>query len=348
MAVPSAGDFSASQLLRIQTKADQLWSQNRNRADYLARVEVLNALRARQTAQMAALQDPMKTNTVRLMWLHGCGITDGAVSDDCSISGTELSSNYEDYEIDIFRQASFSIKEWEMRTEEFNMEEKIAVGLLRADKALSEYLAQQCVSKLIAFAGVNSYTTPIGAAAWTNSSAAIGGYTEIPADQWDTKLLNRLNVAANKNKFFAPYLVSGEALEYITTEAVQDRGNDNGSGDFVRVSGWDINVDYNNVDAVGSPLFYTFMVDTGAVAIVNKNYNPVTPAVYQNPYRTHYQYASQNVPGLVYDAFYTQSCTSNEVTHSWKLKLNAGIYLNPTGCTETNTGVLAFVRPTGI
>jgi hypothetical protein len=345
MAIPAAGNFDASQILRLQRKADQIWADNMARQDYVARTGILSALRARQTAQLAELQDPMKSHTIRVMWLHACDIADQAVSDECNFSANELSSDYNDYTIDITRECNFAVKtRLDLRSDEFNEEEKIARGLLAADRELCEYFAQQCVSKLNTFAGTNTYNGPLGGTAWTNSA----GSTEIPADQWNSTLMNSLSVAAYKQKFNAPFIVAGESLHYVIEEARQNRGNLDGAGDFVRMGLIDAAVDYVNIDLVNDPEYAAYMINTGAVAIVTKNYNPINPMVSQNPWTMHYRYASQNVPGLVFDAFMTEACSSREITKKWSIQLNAGIYLNPHGCTETNTGVLKFVRPTGI
>ena len=71
------------------------------------------------------------------------------------------------------------------------------------------------------YAGTNTYGGPLGSTAWTNSA----GSTEVPADQWNSTLMNSLNVAAYKQKFNAPFLVAGEALHYVIEEARQNRGN---------------------------------------------------------------------------------------------------------------------------
>ena len=345
MAIPAAGNFDASQILRIQKKADDIWAANMSRADYVARTGVLSALRARQTANLVDLQDPMKTNTVRVMWLHACDVDDEAAGDPCSFSVNELQSDYNDYTIDITRQAGFSVKtRLDLRTDEFSEQEKVAIGLLKADKVLCEYLAQQAVSKLNTYAGTNTYAGPLGSTAWTNSA----GSTEVPADQWNSTLMNSLNVAAYKQNFNAPYLVTGEALHYVIEEARQNRNNDDGSGNFVRIGTIDAAVDYVNIDDVNSGEYAAYLINTGAIAVVSKNYNPVAPMMSNNPWTVHYRYASQNIPGLVFDAFQTEACSGGEITKKWLLQMNAGIYLNPHGCTETNTGVLKFVRPTGI
>lgn len=346
MAVPAAGTFTASQLLKVQAMADDLWMDNQTQSDYVARCEVVKALMAEQTAQLAPLQDPEKTRTVKLIWLNACGVTTAAVDDDCSITGTELSSDSKEYAIDLFRTSSFSIKEIKSRTDEFSMGQQAAKGLLAADKALCEWLAGQAVAKLETFRGTNVYTAPVGATAWTFASSD----TTIPADQWDTTLMPRLSLAAEKNYMTNPYLLTGEAMWYINEEAVNNQGNLDGKGDNVRNQKY-FRAKYFDpfaIDSNNSPDYKAYMIDRGAVAVVSKSHYPDVPVTYHNPYQTRYRMESRNLPGIVFEVTYSQSCISSETTHVWQLKLNAGIYLNPTGCTETRTGVLSFVREIGL
>lgn len=346
MAVPAAGTFTASQLLRIQTMADDLWADNQTRADYIAEVEVLNAIRAEQTARLAALQDPMKTRTVRLMWLDACEVTTSAASDDCSFSGTEASSDYEDYTLDIFRESIIAVKEIENRTDEFNTQQKAARLMLAADKALAEYLATQAVAKIEAFRGENTYTTPAGSTAWTYAA----NDTTIPADQWNTELFPKLSLCARKNKILNPFLLSGEALWYTNENAQNNQGNGEGKGDAVRNSRYFRARYYDpvRIDEANSGTLKAYMISRGALAVVTKTHYPETPVVYHNPWQSRYRMPSANMPGIDYEVIYTQACSSGEITHTWKIKLNAGIFLNPTGCKETRTGVLSFVREAGL
>lgn len=75
-----------------------------------------------------------------------------------------------------------------------------------------------------------------------------------------------------------------------------------------------------------------------------KNEYERTPKVYNGAGITKSLTASRNIPGIFYDTIYTTECSGDDILHSWKMKLKAGIFLNPTGCTDTRTGVLRFVN----
>lgn len=346
MAVPAAGTFTASQLLRIQAMASDLWADNQTRADYIAEADVLNAIRSEQTARLSALQDPEKTRTVRLMWLDACEVAVDDVDDDCDLTGTEASSDSKDYTLDLFKRTVISVKEIENRTDEFNTQQKAARLMLAADKALTEWLATQLMAKIETFRGTNTYTTPVGSTAWTFAASD----TTIPADQWNTELFPKLSLCARKNKILNPFLISGEALWYTNENAYNNVGNDDGKGDNVRNQKYFSRryFDPVRIDEANSGTLKAYMISRGALAVVTKTHYPTAPVVYHNPWHSRYRMASKNMPGIDYEVTYTQACASNEITHTWQLKLNAGIFLNPTGCTESRTGVLSFVRETGL
>ena len=339
--------FTASQLLKLQSVAGDVWADNRTRIDYMADVEIVKALQAESTATLDGLQDPSKTRTVKLIWLNAAALADAAVDDDCAITGPELTSDSVEYAIDIFRKTSFSVKEIQARTDQFTLAQQIARGMLQCDKVLSEYLAEVAVAKLETFRGTNTYLNPVGdAVPWTFAASD----TTIPAEQWTSSIMPKLSLTARKNKMLNPALLSGEALWYMNEEAANNAGNGEGKGDNVRMASKYFARKYFDpikIDEVNAGTFKAYMVDRGAVAFVTKTHYPDVPVLVQNPWQQRYRMESRNLPGVFWEVTYSQSCTSGEITHVWQFKVNGLIALNPTGHTATNTGVLSFVRPIG-
>jgi hypothetical protein len=89
------------------------------------------------------------------------------------------------------------------------------------------------------------------------------------------------------------------------------------------------------------------MIEDNAVAIVSKAYYVPQPKVYFDEKR--YSMMSSFVPGVEYDVHYTNECNTNDGfhNHEFKVKLTAGIFNNPAGCDEDNTGVLSFTCGSG-
>jgi hypothetical protein len=80
------------------------------------------------------------------------------------------------------------------------------------------------------------------------------------------------------------------------------------------------------------------------VALVNKAY--YTPQVQVFHDESRYSVDSKNIPGFEFDVHYRNQCStanSNRMQHLFKMRLKAGVYNNPEGCDENNTGVLAFI-----
>jgi hypothetical protein len=338
--------FTASQLLKIQARADQMWADNRTRIDYIAEAEVVKALQAETTAQLDPLQDMNKTRTVKLIWLKTAAIAADAKTDDCDFTFPELSSDSTEYAIDLFQETGFSVKELATRTDEFSLADQIAKGTLACDKALSEYLAATSVAKLEAYRGTNNFLSHPGSVAWTFAA----GDTTVPADQWTSGIMPKLSLTARMNHFLNPAIIAGRALWYEMEEAMNNQPNAEGKGDANRMNRY-FNRKYFDpitVDEVNAGTMKAYLVDRGAFAFVTKNYFPDTPILVQNPYQQRYKVQSRNLPGVYWDVVYTQKCVSDEITHTFKFSVNAGIFQNPLAHDATNTGVLAFVRPDGI
>jgi len=334
MPVPTAGTFTAANLATIVTTADKVWKDNMSNPDYVANVEALEAIRKEQTASFPDLQDPAKDNTVKVVWIDHCDATLANCTNDCTIGGAELSADGKDYTLDLCKTSGFNIKEKALRSSVLTYDELVAKGLLSRMKLLDEWLAQQAIVKLEAFRGV-AENLPAGLT-WANAS----GDTEIPRAQWNLSLIPQLQRLGIMNRFTSPFLLSGSNLwvDYMNAEA--NMGNDNGKGDAARMKMFRTYFDLWNVDTLTAPDLKTYLVNRGAVAFVNKAYYGAFPTEYMTQRR--YSIASRNLPGVRYDVVYTNECVSNEIIHKFSLYVKAGIFLNPTGCTETRTGIIAL------
>lgn len=334
MPVPAAGTFTASDLLAIQIQSDRVWANPIAASRYMAKVEAAKAILAEQQSgsPFRELQTD-KDNTVRLVWLNACSDADAACTDDCTIGGAELSSDSKDYSLNICRTAGFSVKEKRMRNNAFAPEEQIALGMLNAGRVLDEYLNKQVIAHLETFRGTNEYL----ASGWANA----GGDTTVPAAQWDKTLIPKLVMTGIKNRFSNPFILSGENLWYEGWDAAINQANADGKGDAATLAAIRRYHDLFHLDAVvAAPK--TYLIEQGAVAIVSKSYYDQDPKTYFSQMR--YAVASRNIPGLMYDVVYNNVCASNEITHNFSLYLKALVALNPTGCSETRTGLIAFEK----
>ena len=119
--------------------------------------------------------------------------------------------------------------------------------------------------------------------------------------------------------------------------------NANGKGDWAMWAGLQPYFDLFNIDTVNTPNLKAYLISMGAVAMANKYYNPQVPEVLKD--FTRYTMNSQFMDGITYDVWYNNSCIGSNkmVVHNYTLRFKADIFLNPSGCSGQNTGVLSFL-----
>jgi hypothetical protein len=329
----TSGVFSETQLLDIRIKAEQLGLDSRIGLQYKANVNTILALQAAQTARIIPLERKDKDHEVEIEWINACGIEVGD-NVSCVVGGEELSTNTEKHALDIEKVVNFTVDDSAFINNDFGREEAIAKGFMRADKVLSEYLAQTAVAKLESFKGVNQLTGGKGTVS--------GLETYILPSSWDATLMAYLSRASVVNQFGVPILLSGQNLYEAFMIAQAKIGNDNGKGDVSLFSGMRMYFDLFNVDSVNDPDLKTYMINTGAIAMASKTY--YTPSIVTYSAEKRWSISSAHIPGLEFDVHYKDECGTNDFyKHHFKIKLKSGIFQNPLGCNAENTGVLSFI-----
>lgn len=329
----AAGDFTAAELVAIQGLIDSYWQDNTVRKDYEAHVGAALAIRENQTARLAELQNPSKDRTIDVIWVKDCEDRLADCDDDCTVGGAELSAASESYTMDLCKTAGFNVKEKEFRTLALDREEVVAKGILRCSKQLDEWLAQQAITHLNTYAGINQYQDGI----FTGAE-----YNEADAAFWNADLMGEFALISQLNQFRSPFLLSGTNLYKEYWNAQMNAVNANNKDQINKFSDLKMYFDLWNVNSVNTPDKVSYLIDKGSVALLTKSYNPVTPVTYVGAGLVKYKMASKNIPGVEYDIVYTNDCSANEITHKWSLYINGICALNPLGCDADNTGVLKF------
>lgn len=340
-----AGVFSETQLYNLQLKADAVWNDRIQKEDYTANVSILQGLISKiQTAKIKAKFKSKKDVVAEIAWINACEIDNQACS-NCDVEGTELSTNKEEYKLDICRESAFKVSESDYVDNLFEMQEVLAVGFVEAGNELDEYLAQQAVAWLNIAAGRNELGN-VG----PKIVSGITGDTSIPPAYWNSSLMGYLARGAIMNRFKNPHLFSGSNLFEQLWNAEKDQYNADGKGNWLKFGTMDINFDLFNIDQVNTPDLITYMVNRGAFAIANKAYYEGNTSA--NPMvrfdAKQWSIPSRNLPGIMYDVLYKSDCEeadnfSSSYNHRFKLQVHAGMFLNPVGCTEERTGVLRFI-----
>ena len=328
----TAGVFSETTLVNIQVKADEIWNDRIQREDYVPEAEIVNCIIDQTTARFGALKGK-KDPSVNVGWINACDVSaDSCV--DCTISGTELSTNTEEYYLNREQCVSFKVVENDFRDNFFDFEDVVAKGFLKASLELDEWWAAQIVAVLNANVGQNEVTTGKGDVSGTT--------TYIQPAFWDANLMSYFARVAAGNRFKRPMLISGANLWESSWTAMLENCCENRRGKY---GSMDICFDLFNIDSVNDPDLMTYMINRGALAFVTKAYyegiTAAAPAEYMDQHR--WSMPSFYLPGVIYDVHYKNECSGGDFfTHSFKLKTFGDIFVNPIGCTETRTGILEF------
>lgn len=343
MTLPVAGNFDCADLQVIMGKADMIWNDNQSNADYVPKADALKIIYANTTARLDSIQgEQSKDNKIKIVWLQDCGDTvEDCDTTTCLVEGDELFVNCKEYEPTICKTVAFVVNETELRKAIFSPEEVIAKGLLKRVKQLDELLAQQIVSELDASKGVSLYEGDYG---HIQGSGIGTSDVEVLTGNWTASLFGYLNLQAIRNKFANPFLLSGENLYLQFWNAQAEFANADGKANLNKFNTMPANFDLFNIDTVLEKRM-TFLIDKGAIAFAPKWEYSSTPRVIQNVH-TRFTIESRAVPGMYYDVIYTTRCKggTSQIEHVFNVSAKGGIYLNPTGCTETKTGIIGFKK----
>lgn len=330
-----AGNFTASDLAVALRASDKMWGNDMLKGDFEGNVDVAKALIAEQNAKVDILEDSEKDRDVKVHWINSCAtpVVDED-DDDCDLAGPELGSDSKTYSLGVGKKYSFTVDEMMFRTNNHSMSEAVAVGFLKADKALSEAVCGTSVARIESFKGVNTIADGVG------TPNGVTTETDIAAADWDAELFAYLYRIAIQNYLTNPFLLSGTNLFEKNLVTRLSQANANGKGDAALYSLMRTYFDLFNIDPVNSPDVKTYMINRGSIAFASKNYYGAVPIQYKSQDR--YSIASRNLPGVRYDVHYTNRCSTNTMKHDFTVKVKYDWFLNPTGCTDTRTGVLAF------
>lgn len=334
-----AGDFTASQLRESVDIADSMWANDMMQADFIGNVDTWNAIRAEQNARVQLLEDSEKDREVKIHWINNCAnVVEDCDTDDCDLAGARAGSDFKRYGITECKKYHFTVNEMEFRKNDYNMAQAVAVNMLRADKALSEHITQVGIGKIESFKGVNETTTGVG----TYNAGTQN--TDIAAADWTSRIFAYFYRLGIQNHMPNPFLLSGENLFDDNFLSVLNRENAEGKGEAALFRSMRKYFDLFNIDAVNNPEFKTYMIQRGSVAFASKVYYGAVPTTYLGAGQQRWSIPSRNLAGVRYDVYYTNRCdpSNNSILHDFMLKAHFDYFLNPTGCVDGRTGVLAF------
>lgn len=328
------GSIDCGFLATYQGMLDQHWTDPITNIDLIADVESAKAVLENQQVNVSVITGKKK-RTLSVEWLSKCDITTTDCSDDCTITGEDADPMCQDIEIECLQETTFKMPKRAYRERTTEFEQAFNLNMLMHKKALDEWLAQYIVTGLVANAGTNAFTGGVGTV-----GAAV---TAIPANFWDDTIWGYFNRVIRGNKFKQPYLLTGDNLYQYLFNRQHETMTDAGKAAMSKVGTINkIYTDPENVETIAPG--YTFLVHKTAAAFVNKAWNPVGPvnAIPEAGVYALWSEPSPNIPGVMYDIITQETCESNEFYLAVKIQLHGVFTVNPYGCDENNTGILAF------
>ena len=343
----AAGDFTASELLDIQLKAEEIWADGKFSDDMRAHADTAIIQLERQSAKFPEMDNPATDRTVKVVWVKSCDETTSDLdrtTDTCSISGTEVETDSETYELNMGQKTTFKVNAEKARTNLYTPQELIAREMMKADKKLSEYLAKKLLLQYKTFAGPNipvidGTSTPF---TWnagnTSSDIAAGSYNiSIVANLVQQMILNNVD---------SGYYINRGSLFQEWMNAGLNSGNLDGKGNDARRTQIDLNFDQWNFTKAGITEDM-FLVSRNAVAMKTyTRYSDTPQYVGGKINQTRYRIKSNILPDTYWDVIYELSCSGGADFHTFQVMTQFGIWLNPTPCPITVNGT--DYTPTGV
>lgn len=309
------------------------WPGTMAAADLIPQADVLRAITEQQTAQLQFANLPDNADAY-IIWMNDCDAVVGDTCDNnCDFTGSEPDSYRKAVEITQCSPSTFSIPIDAYRGNAFSEAQFTAMELVKHQKAHAEKVAEYVVLTLNTFLGEDTYADQ-GFWDVTDPNNAI--HADLPTPS----IFGRLARKANRKKMINPYLITGGHLAQMVWEARQNQGNGEGRGAANMIGTMQTYIDEINVDNANSPEYSSYLLARGAVALASKGYFPETV---QNLGGNTQRFSIRNryFPQLVHDVEIKESCrATNKWYRDYRIHTKYELFLNPLGCTSTNTGVL--------
>jgi hypothetical protein len=320
-------------LATVQAKADERWIDPIKNIDLIASAEAAKAVLENQAVNLGELQDKGKKKVVSVEWLTACEADTQSCSDDCTITGSDATPECKEYEITCLQESTFKVYDRVYRERTIDVQDSIAYNIELRKKLLDEYIASYILTAIHAAAGTNVFTGAPGTVA--------GSTTSIPAASWNDNIWGYLAMVTRMNKFKNPYGITGNNLFQLIYNRLAEFQNADGKGNVNKMGLLQnrMYLDPENVETIAAN--HTFLLHKTAAAFINKSWYPLggANAVNLTADRMAWSEASRNLP---YDVFTERGCLSNDFYTGFKVQLHGAFALNPTPCSETNTGILQF------
>lgn len=339
MSLPTQGNFDCAALQVILAKADEIFTDDIRKSEYIAHVDSALAVIQNQTARFQELENTDKDREIKVWWVDDCDTEPpGDCSDDCVIGGDEAGANCQTYALSQCIEKDWKVTRKQFRGLGMELEDVMAIQMLKKMKLMDEAVNRSIIQHMDLYSGVNQYV---------GEFTQVANLTYVPPAAWNEDFFGWLNVAGQLNEMGNTKLLSGVNLYRLMLKLRAEGGNADGKGALAKMSGFeDAYFDLFSLDlTIGDKA--TFLFNPNSLAHVGKTYNDGTPRVRQNPWQLATTVQSYNIPQLKYDLFYMPTCSSNDWTDAWRLQYHFDNFQNPIGCNSEKTGIVQIRCGTG-
>lgn len=347
------GVFTPTELVELQVTLASKWKEPQYSKFYTPEGETVKAVMENQTASFTELERPDKEREVAVKWADWCDDTaitetnaDSCANDDCDMPDPKSKT----YALNTFISDCLIVTEEDFQTSVLNQQEVVADGMAAKFKNLYELYNKKILAIMIANAGTNPLMTNPNTG--TTYTEAGNGATQIPSNEFKMEtfypyLKQVMRMLRSKDD----YIIDGQNFFQEAIFNAANNLNDNGKTASALFKLFPYYNDILGFIDAGITTD-TLVVDKGAVALANRVKWPTKPREYNTTNAgsfTRYSAPFPGLPGVNVDIQYEETCVDGGVAYQWKMKLRAGIFVNPIRCDAGNTGITLFERlPAGV
>lgn len=337
-------DLSKTDLLRLNAKAETVWTESALKNSLGVQTESVKAVLANQTAKFVEFDDYRKDNKLGIIFVDPCGKQVRDCTTTCDLDEAESGTDIIEYEPNLCKEIGFSINEDKLRTNMFNLEDIYAEDISTSLNAMDEYLSTYILAGLKANVGVNVSPDPY---TWNN----VAKTTSVPAAAYNLDLIPDMINDALMNKMGNVYFIDSGALWKDFFKAQINEGNAEGKGNKRMTD--IVNMYFDQFNFGKAALSEnTFMISNSAVALKMTNkFAPTMVELGHKVGQTRYRLPSPNLQGIEYDVTYQMTCNAQgQIIHNWKIQMHGFFAVNPKGCPVSVSigGTPTLVQSTGI
>lgn len=333
-------------LIDVQGKLAQIWTKSTPESvDDVPEYGALQAILDKQTVTLpTVLNTEGKIHKLKLEWMSDCSDVDEDCSEQCNLTGRDLTPNCKTYELTCLAQRTFKIPLVNSASYHSYID-KLTKGIKQNHKQILEKLSEHVILELLSNSGVNQYSGAPGQVA--------GNVTYISPMSWNDNIWGYFALVRKKNKMGEEIYIDDSNLWNLIFNRTHEAANADGKGNYSKLPHNRFYSDVINM-SLHAPRS-TFMVDRNAVAMVSLSpadvIYPMKNPTGTNPYELQADkitYTENNMfdERIKMEVIIQRVCENGTyfdvVRHrSW------GIFaINPSSCNNGQTGILRFENGT--